>query len=70
MNQGPDYQRCSARGCRAEAVWAVVWNNPKVHTPQRRKTWLACDEHKAHLSDFLDRRSFLREVVPLAEFSG
>lgn len=70
MSEGPDYQMCSAKGCRSEAVWALVWNNPKVHTPQRRKTWLACDGHRAYLADFLDRRSFLRETVPLSEFTG
>ena len=55
---------CSARGCGKPATWALLWNNPKIHTPDRRKTWLACDEHKDSLSDFLDRRSFLREVEP------
>lgn len=70
MSEGPDYRMCSAKGCRAEAVWAVVWNNPKVHTPERRKTWLACDEHRTYLSDFLERRGFLREVVALSEFTG
>src|SRR4051812_16645368 len=34
--------QCSAKGCRAPAVWALRWNNPKLHTPDHRKTWLAC----------------------------
>ncbi|MET7282698.1 hypothetical protein ABZS29_31000 [Kribbella sp. NPDC005582] len=55
---------CSAKDCRTAATWALLWNNPKIHTPDRRKTWLACDEHKASLSDFLDRRGFLRDVEP------
>ncbi|WP_405058292.1 hypothetical protein OG474_36915 [Kribbella sp. NBC_01505] len=55
---------CSSKGCGNAATWAVLWNNPKIHTPDRRKTWLACDEHKATLSDFLDRRGFLRDVEP------
>jgi hypothetical protein len=55
---------CSAKGCKAPAVWELRWNNPKLHTPDRRKTWLACDEHKPSLSEFLAARSFLREVVP------
>ncbi|ONI69371.1 hypothetical protein BWI15_22535 [Kribbella sp. ALI-6-A] len=55
---------CSARGCGAPARWALRWNNPKIHTAERRKTWLACDEHKQSLSDFLGARSFLREVEP------
>ncbi len=56
---------CSARDCRTPAVWALRWNNPKLHTPDRRKTWTACDEHRESLSDFLGRRGFLREVEPL-----
>lgn len=55
---------CSAKGCRAPATWQLRWNNPKLHTPDRRKIWLACDEHKQHLSDFLGARKFLREVEP------
>lgn len=58
---------CSARGCRAPAVWALGWNNPKLHDPDRRKTWLACDEHRESLSDFLSVRGFLREVRSLDE---
>ena len=48
----------------APAVWALQWNNPKVHTPERRKTWLACDEHRTTLGDFLGARGFLKDVVP------
>jgi hypothetical protein len=55
---------CSARGCQAAATWALSWNNPKIHTPDRRKIWLACDDHKASLSDFLGSRGFLRETGP------
>ncbi len=55
---------CSAKGCRAPATWELRWNNPKLHDPERRKTWLACDEHKQSLGDFLSARQFLREVVP------
>jgi hypothetical protein len=57
---------CSAKGCRASAVWQLRWNNPKLHPPERRKIWLACDEHRESLSEFLDRRGFLREVEPVA----
>jgi hypothetical protein len=42
-----------------------VWNNPKVHTPDREKTWVACDEHRASLSEHLDVRGFLRRVEEL-----
>ncbi|HET7350721.1 MAG TPA: acetone carboxylase [Marmoricola sp.] len=55
---------CSARGCRQPAVHELRWNNPKLHTPDRRKTWLACEEHRESLSQFLAARNFLREVVP------
>jgi hypothetical protein len=41
------------------------WNNPKLHTPERRKSWLACPEHDEHLSRFLSARGFLREKEPL-----
>jgi hypothetical protein len=56
---------CSARGCRRTAAHALRWNNPKLHTPDRRKTWLACDTHLPTLRQFLDVRGFLREVEPL-----
>jgi hypothetical protein len=56
---------CSAKGCKASASWQLHWNNPKLHTPERRKTWLACDEHRSTLGDFLDARGFLREVEPV-----
>lgn len=55
---------CSARGCRAPAVWALRWNNPRLHDADRRKTWLACPEHRPTLGDFLAARGFLREVEP------
>ena len=59
---------CSAKGCRADAVWVLAWNNPKLHPPERRKTWLACEEHREHLSQFLGVRGFLKDVVPLADW--
>ena len=58
-----DRDICSAKGCQADAVWDLQWNNPKIHTPERRKSWLACDEHRASLSDFLGARGFLKDVV-------
>jgi hypothetical protein len=58
---------CSAKGCQAPAVWALLWNNPKLHTPDRRKTWLACEEHRSTLGDFLGARGFLRDVVAYEE---
>ncbi|MFA1547231.1 hypothetical protein [Actinomadura chokoriensis] len=64
---GPEELLCSAKGCRAAAVWALRWNNPKIHTPDRRKIWLACDEHRESLAAFLSLRDFLKDVVPVAD---
>jgi hypothetical protein len=63
----PDPRRavCSARGCSRPAQWLLVWNNPRVHTPDREKTWTACDDHRESLSAHLAVRSFLRRVDPL-----
>jgi hypothetical protein len=55
---------CSAKGCTARATTALRWNNPKIHSPERRKTWLACDEHRESLAEFLSLRNFLRETEP------
>lgn len=57
---------CSAKGCRVPAEWALRWNNPRLHTADRCKTWLACAEHRSSLGDFLAARGFLREVAPLS----
>ena len=56
---------CSAKGCREPATHALVWNNPKVHTPDREKVWTACGAHREPLSHHLAARSFLRRVDPL-----
>jgi hypothetical protein len=57
---------CSARSCREPATWALRWNNPKLHAPDRRKTWLACDTHREYLSEFLRVRGFLRDVAEVS----
>ncbi|MBU4214802.1 MAG: hypothetical protein KJ792_09115 [Actinobacteria bacterium] len=54
---------CSARRCGATATHGLLWNNPKLHTPERRKVWLACPEHVEQLSEYLQVRAFLRDVV-------
>ena len=56
---------CSAKGCREPAHWALLWTNPKLHTADRRKMWVACTAHRAHLEQFLSARGFLRSVEPL-----
>ncbi|MFJ3956630.1 hypothetical protein [Arthrobacter sp. NPDC090010] len=67
LGQGPATMPeaiCSRKACRTPAQWKVLWNNPKIHTPERRKVWLACQEHREWLEDYLQQRSFWKETVP------
>lgn len=66
---GPEPVVCSAKGCREVARHAVVWNNPKLHSADRRKVWLACDDHRQSLADFVGLRGFLIEVIPVEELT-
>ena len=34
------------------------WRNPRIHTPDRVKVWLACADHRATLADYLTTRGF------------
>jgi hypothetical protein len=61
---------CSAKGCREDARHAVVWNNPRLHSAERRKVWLACDTHRQSLADFVGLRGFLIEVIPVEELTA
>jgi hypothetical protein len=61
---------CSAKGCTAGATWSLLWNNPRIHTPDRRKTWLACDAHRESLGAFLSARGFLREIGPFSDMEA
>ena len=61
----PDGLICAARGCRKRASYDLQWNNPKIHTPDRRKHWLACYYHRESLSQFLSARGFLKVVLAL-----
>lgn len=65
MDEERDEAVCSAKGCRAAATYVLVWNNPKLHTPDREKTWAACEAHRGPLSEHLDVRGFLRRVDAL-----
>ncbi|MDO5492522.1 MAG: acetone carboxylase [Nesterenkonia sp.] len=58
---------CSRRGCRAPAGWQILWNNPKIHHAERRKIWLACDDHRDWLEHFLRQRLFWRDTEPLGD---
>lgn len=62
----PDTLACSRAGCRTQARWRIDWRNPKIHTADRRKTWLACDEHVEFLREFLAARDFPLEVLAFA----
>lgn len=59
----PAAPTCSRAGCPAPATWTIRWRNPRIHTGDRRKTWLACDEHVAYLREFLAARDFPLEVA-------
>ena len=66
MSETSPHERvCSAKGCHNPATVALLWNNPKIHTPDRRKTWLACDEHQDSLTQFLSARGFMRATEDL-----
>jgi hypothetical protein len=56
---------CSRAGCLNAATSTVNWRNPRIHTPDRVKVWLACDEHSAYLRDYLAARDFPVVVAPL-----
>ncbi|NNC10492.1 hypothetical protein HII28_01140 [Planctomonas sp. JC2975] len=56
---------CSRAGCRESASWRIDWRNPRIHAADRRKTWLACEEHVEFLRGFLASRDFPLEVLPL-----
>ncbi|MGG7508364.1 hypothetical protein [Plantibacter sp. YIM 135249] len=66
----PDGLVCSRAGCRDDAVWRIEWRNPKIHTEDRIKIWLACEEHVDFLSEFLAARSFPVNRRAIADASG
>ncbi len=63
LHAQPEPGTCSAKGCSAPATWELRWNNPRLHTPERRKVWLACDEHRDYLHDYLAARDFPVRIV-------
>jgi hypothetical protein len=62
-----DPVQCSRAGCRATATANVNWRNPRIHSPDRVKVWLACDEHREFLRDYLASRDFPVVVTALGE---
>lgn len=58
---------CSRKGCNADAVYGMLWNNPKLHTPERRKVWLTCPEHREYFRDYLSSRGLLKSEAPVED---
>ncbi len=65
----PETLTCSRANCRETAVWRIEWRNPKIHSEDRVKVWLACEEHVEFLREFLAAREFPLRVVALAGVS-
>jgi hypothetical protein len=57
--------RCSSAGCGEPAEWRINWRNPRIHTAERVKVWLACTAHRDHLTGYLGSRGFPVVVTPL-----
>jgi hypothetical protein len=64
-DEAGDAAICSRAGCRNTATTTVNWRNPRIHSPDRVKVWLACDEHSAYLRDYLAARDFPVVLAPL-----
>lgn len=60
--------QCARASCTHDASWQVNWRNPRIHTPQRIKVWVACDEHVEFLRDYLDSRGFPVVVTALGRY--
>jgi hypothetical protein len=56
---------CSRAGCQLVALFKINWRNPKIHGPERIKTWLACQEHLDYLIDYLSTRDFYLDTEKL-----
>jgi hypothetical protein len=54
---------CSRAGCDQAATCSVEWRNPRIHDESRRKVWLACEDHRDYLRDYLAARDFPVRVV-------
>lgn len=61
----PESTICSRKGCREQATVQLLWNNPKIHTAERRKIWLACAGHAQWLQDYLQSRSLWKSTLPV-----
>ncbi|MHA7180200.1 hypothetical protein ACX80J_08805 [Arthrobacter sp. MDB2-24] len=56
---------CSRKGCRNAAEWQLLWNNPRIHTPDRRKAWASCPGHVEWFEEYLRDRGLWKETLPL-----
>jgi len=70
MTAEGDAPQCSRAGCRADASWRIEWRNPRIHTAERSKTWVACADHVDYLREFLAARDFPVAVSALAPAGG
>lgn len=61
---------CSAKGCGHVAAHALLWNNPRLHTLERRKVWLTCEDHREYLSEYLSVRGFLKSVIDVDQLTA
>ena len=57
--------QCARAGCIDDASWQVNWRNPRIHSTDRIKVWVACDEHVQFLQEYLDSRGFPVVVTTL-----
>lgn len=57
--------QCSRAGCRSDAVWRINWRNPRIHSLDRVKVWVSCDEHRAFFDEYLTSRGFPLVISPV-----
>jgi hypothetical protein len=59
--------RCSRTGCSLPAAWNVNWRNPRIHSRDRVKVWLSCDEHREFFEQYFLQRDFPVVISPIGE---
>lgn len=67
LKRGPRELVCSQRGCEEPAAWAITWSNPALPFG-REKNWLACEDHRETLENYLGYRKFPQTTRPLQEY--
>lgn len=58
--------KCSRVGCTATATAMVIWRNPKLHAPEKTKTWGTCADHSDYFVSYLTIRGFFLELRGIA----